>query len=37
MQEDQQVTVTLQGSVVGEEGSWEGWTLVKQRGKLAGC
>lgn len=30
VQEDQQVTVTLQGSVVGEEGSWEGWTLVKQ-------
>lgn len=30
VQEDQQVTVTLQGSVVGEEGSWEGWTLAKQ-------
>lgn len=30
VQEDQQLTVTLQGSVVGEEGTQEGWTLIKQ-------
>lgn len=27
---------TLQGSVVGEEGRWEGWTLLRPLGELAG-